>query len=295
MRLGLWLPVVHRTPPYVAPDWERDGGGEDIAAVCAAAEACGYEFLCAPEHIALPMAKSHLRGEVYWDPVSTLGFVAARTRRIALVPLVFVMAYHHPLEIAKRMGTLDRLSGGRVIIGIGVGSLNEEFDLLGARFDERGARADDGLRALRAACGVRVPRYEGRFWRFDGMCVDPGLRADTQFWIGGKTPRSYRRAIEFGDAWAPVLMSEQEMFTVLRDPDLAALRARRERPLDVVVVTSGAAQVFDPLQRPDEARAYMRALAAAGVTALVPALRNDTRELYLAQIEAMAGLARELG
>ena len=76
---------------------------------------------------------------------------AARTTRIRFATNVLVLGYHHPLEIAKRYGTLDRLSGGRVILGVGVGTLKEEFDLLGVPFDDRGARADDALRALKLA------------------------------------------------------------------------------------------------------------------------------------------------
>lgn len=86
---------------------------------------------------------------------------------------MLVLGYHHPLEIAKRYGTLDRISGGRLILGVGVGSLKEEFDLLGAPYDDRGRRADDALRALRAALSTPEPEYHGEFYSFAGMVVDP--------------------------------------------------------------------------------------------------------------------------
>src|SRR5215213_691578 len=108
MKLALWLPVVNMPPAYGSADWERDGGIDDIAAVSMAAEKLGYACMCAPEHVALPSARKEVRGARYWDPMSTLGYVAAHTERIALVTLVIVLGYHHPLAIAKRVGTLDR-------------------------------------------------------------------------------------------------------------------------------------------------------------------------------------------
>ena len=290
MKLGIWLPVVHRTPPYVAPEWELHGGIEDIAAVASAVESFGYEYLCAPEHIALPVSKKDTRSEVYWDPISTLGYLAARTRRIKLVPLVFVASYHHPLEIAKRMGTLDLISGGRTIIGLGVGSLAEEFALLGANMKERGRRTDDNLRALKASCGARIPRYDGEFYRFSDMIVDPGLRADMQFWIGGLSDKSVRRAIQFGDAWSPTLMPLEQIAAIMARADVKESLACRERPLEVCYVMSGL--TLDVLQQPARVREYLQQLQRAGVNILVPSLVNTTRALYISQLQALADLAR---
>ena len=109
----------------------------------------------------------------YWDPLSTFGFLAAHTARISLTTSVVVLGYHHPLDIAKRFGTLDRLSGGRLVLGVGVGSLKEEFDLLGATFDGRGEQADDAIRALRASLSTTRPSYRGSHYEFDGFAVEP--------------------------------------------------------------------------------------------------------------------------
>ncbi len=127
--------------------------------------------------------------------------MAARTTRIRLATMTLVLGYHHPLEIVKRYGTLDHVSGGRVILGLGVGSLKEEFDLLGAPFEDRGARADDALRALRAALTTNEPSYEGEFYSFGGLTVDPcALQPHMPFWIGGRTKRSLRRAVTLAKA-----------------------------------------------------------------------------------------------
>ena len=118
--------------------------------------------------------------------------------------MTLVLGYHHPLAIVKRYGTLDHVSSGRVILGIGVGSLKEEFDLLGAPFDDRGARADDALRALRAALPSNEPAYDGEFYSFGGLTVDPcALQPHMPIWIGGRTKRSLRRAVTLADGWCP--------------------------------------------------------------------------------------------
>lgn len=103
------------------------------------------------------------RGTRYWDPLATLSYIAARTSRIGLCTAVLVLGYHHPLAIEKRFGTLDRVSGGRLVLGVGVGSLTEEFALLGVPFADRGRRADDAIPALRAAIGRRKPEYHGPY------------------------------------------------------------------------------------------------------------------------------------
>jgi probable F420-dependent oxidoreductase len=117
---------------------------------------------------------------------------------------VLVLGYHHPLAIAKRYGTLDRIAGGRLVLGVGVGTLAEEFRLLGAPFEGRGPIYEDAIRALRAAFGRREPAYHGTHHRFDGMVVDPcGVQTAIPIWLGGRTPRSLRRALRLGDGWDP--------------------------------------------------------------------------------------------
>jgi len=292
VRLGIWLPLVHHTPPYVSADWELRGDPDDLAAVVSAADSFGFDWLFAPEHVALPAAKKDTRGECYWDPISTLGFVAAHTKRIGLVPLVFVASYHHPLEVAKRMATLDRLCRNRVSTGIGVGSLVEEFELLGANFRERGRRTDDFVKAYMAARGVRTPEYAGEFFRFSGMTVDPTLRADMPIWIGGLSPVSIKRALRWADAWAPTRMPLDKLAAALADPENRALAAQRKRPLEVVYLASGIE--LDAIRNPDRSIEYMRKLSKAGVTALGPELVHTTRDHYIEQLQVMATLAAKI-
>src|SRR3954467_12873818 len=203
MRLGIITPVVLKRPHAHAP-WEDDAGIDEIALVAEAADRLDYHHVTCSEHVAVPFGAGDMRGAAYWDPLSTFGYLAARTQQIRLVTHVLVLGYHHPLEIAKRYGTLDRVSGGRLVLGVGVGTLQEEFELLGAEFEGRGERADDSLRALRASLSQIEPVYRGEHYAYDGLVVDPcAMQPRVPIWVGGRTARSLRRAVELADDWAP--------------------------------------------------------------------------------------------
>ena len=202
-KLAISTPVVTMFPG-VSADWESTASIEDIARIAETADRLGYHHLTCSEHVALPTVEQARRGTRYWDPLATFGYLAARTQRIRLATSVLVLGYHHPLEIAKRYGTLDKVSNGRLILGVGVGSLKEEFDLIGAPFEDRGPRGDDALRALRAALSVNEPSYQGEFYSFGGMTVDPcAVQQPVPIWIGGRTLRSLRRAVTLADGWTP--------------------------------------------------------------------------------------------
>ena len=164
LRLAVLTPVLTMMPGAHAI-WEESGTIDDVVRIAEAADTHGYDHITCSEHFAVPHSQAIRRGGTYWDPLSTFGYVAADTSRIRLATNVVVLGYHHPLEIAKRYGTLDRVSGGRLVLGVGVGTLKEEFDLLGAPYDDRGERADDALRALRTSLSKVEPRLPGEVLR----------------------------------------------------------------------------------------------------------------------------------
>src|SRR3954470_827249 len=135
MRLGIITPVVLKRPHAHAP-WEDDAGIDEIAMVAEAADRLGYHHVTCSEHIAVPFSAGEMRGAAYWDPLSTFGYLAARTQQIRLVSPVVVLGSHPPVEIARPHAPLARVGGGRVVLGVGVGTLQEEFELLGAHFDD---------------------------------------------------------------------------------------------------------------------------------------------------------------
>lgn len=242
MRFGLSTPVVIQLPG-AASDWEARGGIDDIAEIATAADELGFAHLTCSEHVAVPEEVAAVRGATYWDPLATLAFLAARTTRIRLVTSVLVLGYHHPLEIAKRYGTLDRISRGRLTLGVGVGSLREEFELLDCAWGDRGARADDAMKALRASLSSSRPAYDGPYYRYDSVIVEPcAVQPRVPIWVGGRTRRSLRRAVDLGDGWTPFGLTTAEIAKLLdsvdRPDDFTVVLATR--PLDPIGARSGS-------------------------------------------------------
>jgi probable F420-dependent oxidoreductase len=292
LRLGIVTPVVHINPRFDPPGWESTGTIEDVLAVAKAAEHWGFDWVACSEHIAIPFDATNVRGPRYWDPVTTLSFVAASTERISLLSHVVVLGYHHPLELVKRWGTLDVASHGRVILGVGVGSLQPEFELLGHTFDGRGERSDDALRAIRASWGVREPVYHGSHFEYSGFVVDPsGLPRPLDIWVGGRTRRSLRRAIELGDAWIPFRLEAADLKPILDDPEVKDAIAARDRPFGLIFPPDPP---LDPAGAPDEAAEVVRGFAALGATGLSLRFRHHSRSHYIEQLHAMHELVAGL-
>lgn len=283
MRIGLSTPVVVQLPGMAA-EWERDAGIEDLKTIARAADSLGFDYLTCSEHVAVPESDAAARGAVYWDPLATLGFLAACTSRIRLATSVVVLGYHHPLEIAKRYGTLDRVTGGRLTLGVGVGSLAAEFELLGADFEDRGRRADDALRALRASLSTTRPAYDGEVYRYDSVVVEPcAVQPRVPIWVGGRTRRSLRRAVELADGWMPF---------GLRGEDLAGMLAAVDVPADFDIVLPVGP--LDPSTHPDQAARRLRALDALGATAVTCTLAATSAGHYCDQLEVLRAVADDM-
>jgi probable F420-dependent oxidoreductase len=276
--LGVITPVATQMPSAHAA-WESGAGIDEMARVARAADELGFDHLTCSEHVVVPPADAEVRGAVYWDPLSTLAFLAAHTQRIRLATYVLVLGYHHPLEIAKRYGTLDRISGGRVVLGVGVGTLEREFELLGVPMRRRGERADDALRALRACLGRSRVEYHGEHYDFEDLLVEPHApREDVPIWIGGRSPRSLRRAVELGDGWAPF---------GLKRADLAAWLAAEDPPAPFEVVVQPG-RLVDPLGDLEAVDELLGQWAGAGATVVNLHLVHHSLEHYLEQLHALA-------
>jgi probable F420-dependent oxidoreductase len=292
MRLGIITPVLSQFPGAHGA-WEPDGTIDDVVAIAQAAERLGYECLTCPEHVAIPAEVREgeiTPGTAYWDPLATFGYLAAHTSQIRLAAIVIPLPYHHPLDIAKRFGTLDRICSGRVILGVGVGYLKPEFAVLGVPFEGRNERSDDAIRALRASFAKRQPEYEGPYFSFRGMIIDPcGVQPRVPIWVGGRTRRSLRRAVELGDAWYPFAVSPEQVASWIADAKTTEAWQEREKPLEVVLGTR-----VDPLGGPDATVATVEQLRDAGANVLLVRFVHDTLEQYHAQLEAMMKLVGSL-
>jgi probable F420-dependent oxidoreductase len=286
MVLGISTPVLTRT--HDGPVWLTTGTIEDVAQIVSEADRLGYDFCTCSEHVGIPEAEIGRRGAAYWDPLATFGFLAARTSTIRFVTWVLVLAYHHPLELAKRYGQLDLISNGRLVLGVGVGTLREEFDALGARFEGRGERADDAIRAIRATWGRRKPEYHGPHYDIADLVIEPHApRTDLPIWVGGRTRRSLRRAIVLGDGWTPFALSLEQAAEMLAWGRGRSEWERRDRPLDVMLSAS-----FDPLGDPDGAHRTLDAARTVGTTHLAVGLAADSPAHYAEQLGLLAQLAR---
>jgi len=178
-----------------------------VAGVARAAEAAGFESLWGGEHVVLPDPQAppspmapHDR---ILDPVIALTYCAAFTKRVRLGTGIIILPQRNPLVLAKELASLDALSGGRLIFGIGVGYLEPEFRALGAPFEQRGAVADEYLAAMQAIWSQARPAYQGRFVSFADVQAHPQpvQRPHPPIVIGGRTAAAFRRAVQQGHGW----------------------------------------------------------------------------------------------
>lgn len=192
---GMQLPVQSQSTAFVQP-WEAGAGPAELAQIAVAADAAGAFYVAVCDHIAIPRPLDEAMGDVWYDTVATLGWLAAQTTSVHLLSHVYVVPYRAPLITAKAFATLDVLSGGRAILGVGIGHVEGEFELLGQEFHERGRTLDAALPIIREALATG---------EFGGALVSPrSPRPDgTPIWIGGSSAAALRRAATLGDGWLP--------------------------------------------------------------------------------------------
>lgn len=235
-----------------------------------AAEETGFESAWTVEHVVIPKGYQSAYpyatdgrlpgGEgdfVLPDPQIWMAYVAARTTRIKLATGILILPQHNPVICAKQVATLDYMSGGRVLLGIGVGWLKEEFEALGVPFADRGARTEEYMHALRALWSMDVPTYEGKFVSFRNAYMRPKPTNGTvPIIIGGHSKAAARRAGRMADGFFPARGASEELLALVRD---SAIEAGRD-PKDVEITASMPEDLAD-----------LPALAARGVSrVLVP-------------------------
>lgn len=171
-----------------------------------AAEEAGFDSAWTAEHVVLPdprVPPSPLPPEFpMLDPLVALSYAAAHTSRLLLATGIVILPQRNPLVLAKQVASLDVLSGGRVVLGIGVGYLRPEFEAVGVPFEERGARTDEYVAAMRALWSEDEPAYRGRFVSFGGVRAHPRpARRDVPIVIGGHSKAAYRRTVRSAEGW----------------------------------------------------------------------------------------------
>jgi len=201
---GMQLPVQTLTRTLREP-WEDDAGVADLVRVARAVEDAGGAFVGVCDHVAIaPVEYTKHMTPTWYDTVATLGYLAAATTRVRLLSVVYVAAYRHPLVAAKSFMTLDHLSGGRAVLGVGAGHVESEFDALGVDFATRGALLNESIDAMRAAFADTYSEFHGKFYDYGPVGLAPRpVQSPLPVWIGGSTKAALRRVAERGDGWIP--------------------------------------------------------------------------------------------
>ncbi len=202
-------------------------------------EAMGFDYLTLTDHVVLPDTKvpgyPYSESGSFYEEAPTerheqligMAYIAAKTSRIGLVAAVLVVPHRPAVLAAKMLATLDVLSGGRVVVGIGAGWLKTEFDaVVTTPFAERGKVTDEYIDAFRVLWTEAKPRFNGRYTRFDGIVLEPkpAQHPHPPIWVGGEGPPALRRAARVGNAWYPIGSNNQHLLDTL--PRLRAGIAR---------------------------------------------------------------------
>jgi probable F420-dependent oxidoreductase len=229
MRIGVTVPNIHETLAERAT----------IEAVGRMADDLGLDSVWCNDHLAIPAASDNGaaepayaagygedRGQHIYEPLIVLAYLAAVTRRVTLGTSVYLLALRSPVLAARQAVSLDRLSEGRLVLGVGVGWLEHEFEAAGVPYRERGRRTDEAIAVLKKSCGP-----DGR-----GFLPKPVQRPHPPLWIGGRSAAAVRRAARTGDAWHPSHLTVDELRR--RIPELHAECERAGRPAQDVAVTT---------------------------------------------------------
>jgi len=214
MRLGIHLPHIG-----------RKAGPDAIQRAALQAEALGFADVWVSEHIILPQAAPYPPSPAFYEPILTLTWAAAVTNRVGLGTSVIVLPMHHPVPMAKQIATLQCLSGGRVIFGIGVGWLEAEFAALGAPFRERGRRMDESIALMRALWSQDPVSFEKRTVPAEiaDMRMQPPPSHAIPIWVGGSSEPALSRAVRLCDGWHGTRLTPEKAAPIVE-------RLRRERP-----------------------------------------------------------------
>ncbi len=207
---------------------------EALVSLAQAAEAAGFESLWAGEHSVLADSTTRMPPTIrLLNPLLALTYVAAHTRTIRLGTGVLLLPQHQPLILAKELATLDVLSGGRLMVGVGVGWAEEEYQALGVPFNERGARADEYLDAMRAIWSEEKPAYHGQYVSFQGVQAypHPVQQPTPPIITGGRAPAVIRRTIEQANGWYGYAFDLDETANILAQLREAAKRYQRPASL----------------------------------------------------------------
>jgi probable F420-dependent oxidoreductase len=274
MQIGFNLP---NTGPLSRP--------EVMTRIAQAGEALGYDYLTITDHVVLPNVTSPgypysesgeflSHGPLYrHEQLTMTSYVAAKTSRIRLVLAVIVVPHRQPVLAAKMLASIDVLSGGRLVVGVGAGWLKAEFDAIVATpFAERGAVTDEYIHAFRELWTNPEPRFEGKYVTFRDIVLDPKpvQKPTPPIWVGGESPPALRRAAKLGDAWYPIGSNQKFLYDTL-----ARYQAGLGRLRQLTVEAGRAPGAVAPVYRVKRYGEKLAPLASDGNRRLFSGTDND--------------------
>ena len=300
MKFGIGLPVVQQVPARVMP-WESDAGPGEIERVALAADRLGFAHVACSDHPVVPVSRVPAMGATWYDPIATLAHLGGMTGRVELLTHVLVLPYRSPLVLAKSLATLDALSRGRLLVGVGSGHLKPEFAVLGADFEARGAVSDESIAALIAAWTTSPAGHAGERIRFRDVVLEPrpARRPHPPIWVGGNSRRAVRRAATLGDGWIPWELPATELAASVERARAWREEAGREGPWEVVAplgpvdLVGARGQDGEVLRGRRETSDEIERLRCAGATRLHVAFHSRSCEELIEQMEAFASDAME--
>ena len=286
---GIQLPIQAQST-YFVEDWEPGAGADELASIAQTCDESGFDYVAVCDHVAIPRANAQSMNTTWYDTVATLGWLAAVTNNVRLLSHVYVPAYRHPLQTAKAFCTIDALSNGRAILGVGAGHVEAEFDLLGISFAERGKLADEAVDAIRA--GFADEWSAGDY----GQRPRPIQPDGPPIWIGGSSNAAIRRAAERGDGWLPQGTLKKDMPAAIER--LHDLRAGAGRTGEFTVGAIAPFLYVGPpgwdtgkaclAGEPEKLAGYLRDYATMGVDQVQVRFRSRTCAELCDQIRAFA-------
>jgi len=278
-------------------NWGVDDPQALVDLACHAEEA-GIDSVWVHDHVFnVGHVFDRIGGKPYYEPLTLLTYVAARTRRVRLGTSVLVLPYHNPVRLAKVAATLDVLCAGRLILGVGVGLIEKEIRAMGSPYAERGAFTDEAIAVMRALWSQDEPKFDGKYSRFDGMKFSPkpSQKPAIPIVIGGVSRPAIRRAARLGDGWQPLGMSPEALgqgIATLGEEARAAGRDAAKIPVSIAMSLAAARAGRHALgTKPAEIIKNARAYASLGVeTLIISANTSEPREARA----ALEMIAREV-
>lgn len=280
------------------PNYGPATGPAAVTRVAQVADSAGYDSVWATDHVLVPTQHGDTFGRVI-EALSTLAYLAGVTEHVALGTSVLVIPQRDPILTAKQVAAVDQLSGGRVIFGVGVGWMPEEFRFLRTDFHQRGRIADEWIRVMRILWTEEHPRFEGTWIEFEEAVFEPKpmQAGGPPIYVGGTSDAAIRRAATLGDGWQPVGLDPDALAT-----GIERLRTRANgRDLTVSLRahvalgdagetyrSSSGVRRFRLAGTPDQIIEGIGRYAEAGLEHLVCYFAHETEDELLAQVETFA-------